>query len=236
MSTLREIVYDIYNVMRGGKTNDTELISYQQLEFIVKNTFATLIRQDLNKGRTISENLISHIYGLKMEVVDTSDIPSCLNMFTGCYIVKSVKQLPKPMEVADRDLILSIQPGEIQSQNYTVIPRARLSYINYNKWTKNKPFAFLRDRWVYLINDPNTEYITVEMVLEDATVLSEYIDCSTGNSCYDETTPYPVSNWMIETCKQMILKNSEIILQTPTDISENGNPDYKQNLQKPPVG
>lgn len=87
-----------------------------------------------------------------MSPVDTSDIAQCLGLSTGCYIVKSEKQLPKPMEVGDRDLILSIQPGNFMSQNYTIIPRARLSYVNYNKWSKNKPFAILRDRWLYLIN------------------------------------------------------------------------------------
>lgn len=234
--TLREIVFDVWNIMRSGHVNDTESISYSEVKFWVKTTLASLIRQDLNKGRTISENIISHIYGLKMEVADISDLPACLNMFTGCYIVKSVKQLPKPIELADRDLILSIQPGNFLAQNYTIIPRARLSYINYNKWTKNKPFAVLRDRWLYLINDPNVEYVTIEMVLEDAEELAGYTNCVNSTQCYDDESPYPVSAHYIDIMKQMIMKTNFSIINNPTDLSENGNPDYKQNTQKPPVG
>ena len=117
------------------------------------------------------------------------------------------------------------------------MPRSRLSYLNHNKWSKGKPFAFLRDRWLYLINDPEVEYVTVEMVLEEPKDLQDYINCTTGDPCYqDNTTEYPISAWMWEVMKQMIFKANGLVLQTPTDISEDGNPNYKQPVQKPPIG
>ena len=98
------------------------------------------------------------------------------------------------------------------------------------------PFTFLRDGYVFLINDPNTEYITIDGVLENVEDLAGYNNCITGESCYDDESRYPISEYMWDIMKQMIMKTNFSILNNTTDISENGNPDYKQNTQKPPIG
>lgn len=233
--TLKEIVYDIYNLLHSGRTNDTEIISYYQIEFIVKNTRNTLIRQDLQKGRTVSENIIQHIYNMKVSPVDTSD--NLCTLFTGCYIVRTDLQLPKFLEGIDRDMITSIQPSSITSQNYTFVPRSRVSYLGRNKWNKNMPFAFLRDRYLYLIADFNTEFVTVEGILENPEDLRNYVDSCNGNKpCYDDESEYSMSSWMVEIAKQMIIKNNMLLINGVTDISEDGNPNYKQPVQKPPLG
>lgn len=234
MSTLRELSFDLLNILRAGRAGDVEAISLQQIQFWIKTTRATLIRQELNKGKTISENIISHIYNQKVIPVDISDCP--VNLPIGCYIVRTENRMPRFLEINDRDMLTSIQPNNIQSQNYTIIPRARLSYLGFNKFNKNMPFAFLRDGYIFLINDQHTEYITIEGVLEDVEDLAGYNNCVTGESCYDDESRYPISEYMWDIMKQMIMKTNFSILNNPTDISENGNPDYKQNTQKPPIG
>ena len=61
MSTLRELGFDLLNIMRAGRAGDVEAISLQQIQFWIKTTRATLIRQELNKGKTISENVYIHM-------------------------------------------------------------------------------------------------------------------------------------------------------------------------------
>ncbi len=233
--TLREIVYDIYNTMHNGRTNDTELISYSQIEFIIKNTRSTLIRQDIQKGRTISENIISHVYGQKLILVDTSDVPCRLP--SGCYVVRTENKFPHFVEVNDRDLLLSVQPSTVDSQNYTIIPRSRVSYLGRNKFNKNMPFAFLREGYIFVVNDQETEYVTVEGVFEDVTELASLTNgCDNDSPCYDDESEYKMSAWMVEIAKQMIIKNNMLLINGMTDISEDGNPNYKQPTQKPPIG
>ena len=235
MSTLRELSFDLLNILRAGRAGDVEAISLQQIQFWIKTTRATLIRQELNKGKTISENVISHIYNQKVIPVDISDCP--VNLPIGCYIVRTENRMPRFLEINDKDMLTSIQPNNIKSQNYTIIPRARLSYIGFNKFNKNMPFAFLRDNYIFLVNDFDTEYITVEGILENVEDLAGYNNCVTGESCYDDNTSnYPISEWMWDIMKQMIMKTNFSIINNPTDISENGNPDYKQNTQKAPLG
>lgn len=234
MSTLRELGFDLLNIMRAGRAGDVEAISLQQIQFWIKTTRATLLRQELNKGKTISENYIQHIYNQLLEVVDISDCP--VNLPIGCYIVKTKNKIPRFLEINDRDMCLSIQPNNINSQNFTLTSRARLSYLGRNRWNKNMPFAFFRDGYIYLVNSPDVEYISIEGIFEDPEELAGLNNCVTGTSCYSDEDKYPVSEWMWDIMKQMIMKTNFSIINNPTDLSENGNPDYKQNLQKAPLG
>ena len=54
MATIKEIVYDIKNIVRGGLQSDDEMISDRQIEFQINSIRAQLIRQDINKRRSIS--------------------------------------------------------------------------------------------------------------------------------------------------------------------------------------
>lgn len=235
MSTLREITTDIFNMMHAGRGNDDSSISYFEVEYWVKTTRAMLIRQDLGKGRTVSENIVQHLMCQKVIPVDTNDCPECLNNFSGCYIARTEKPMPRFIEIPDRDLFLSAQPSNILSQNYTLIPRNRVSYIRKNKWGKDMPYIFMRNNFLYIIGDPDTEWITVEGVYEDPTELANYTNCVSGSPCYQDEDRFPISEWMIELMKQMILKNNSLIMSTGMDLSEDGNPNTAIPSQKPPI-
>jgi hypothetical protein len=58
MASYNEIVYNLKNVYRGGITSDDETMSDRQLIFIFNYYRAKLIREDLNKGRTIDRSII----------------------------------------------------------------------------------------------------------------------------------------------------------------------------------
>lgn len=231
--TLRELSYDLYNIIHAGRGSDSELVSIYQIIFWIKQTRNTLIRQDIQKGRSISENIIQHIKSQKLIPIDISDAPTCLNDLTGCYIARTERKMPRFLELPDRDLFLSLQPSNILSQNYNIIPRNRVSYIGRGKWGKNAKYAFLREGYVFVVNDPDTEYITIEGVFQDPEELSDYVDCTTDKSCYDDETEFPLSSWMWEIMKQMILKTNGLILQSGTDISEDGIPNVAQPTQQP---
>ena len=66
MATIKEIVYDIKNLMRGGMQSDDELISDRQIEFQINTLRAQFIRQDINKRRSISDNIKQLIHCLEV--------------------------------------------------------------------------------------------------------------------------------------------------------------------------
>ena len=73
-------------------------------------------------------------------------------------------------------------------------------------------------------------HITIDAVFEYPEEASSYSDCN-DEPCYTNDSNYPISSWMIETLKEMIIKsNLQIGLSTPTDKSNNANHDVQQNI------
>lgn len=235
MVTLRELVYDIYNTIHAGKTNDSELVSYKNVEHWVIQARNTLIKQHLSKGNNKSEALIQHLFAQHVSPVDISDA-TVLGLNTGCYITRTDKQIPTYVDTDYEDLCLSIQPSQINSQNYTLITRNRISYLGKNKWNKNMPYAFIRNRYIYIVNNPDVEYITIEGIFSDPRELAGYTNEISGEILYNDESRFPISENMTEIIKAMILKNNGIILQVGTDISEDGTPNNAIPKQKPPIG
>ena len=111
MATLKEIVYDIKNIVRGGMQSDDEIISDRQIEFQIHSLRAQFIRQDINKRRSISDNIKQIITCLKVEAVKGS---TC-GLSDDIIIVRSKEKVPNPIETSHSDLITAIGPTGILS-------------------------------------------------------------------------------------------------------------------------
>ena len=74
MATIKEIVYDIKNLIRGGMQSDDEIISDRQIEFQVDSLRAQFIRQDINKRRSISDNIKQIIPSLSLVSVPSATV------------------------------------------------------------------------------------------------------------------------------------------------------------------
>ena len=106
MATIKELVYDIKNIVRGGMQSDDEIISDRQVEFQINTLRAQYIRQDLNKRRSISENIKQVIHCLDLERVssNTCGLPSDVK------VLRSIKQIPNAIETSHQDLITHVGP------------------------------------------------------------------------------------------------------------------------------
>ena len=113
MATIKEIVYDIKNLIRGGQQSDDEMISDRQIEFQVNSLRAQFIRQDINKRRSVSENIKQMIHCLDVHQVNGS---TC-GLDSNLVIMRSKDQIPNAIETSHNDLITSIGPTGILSTN-----------------------------------------------------------------------------------------------------------------------
>ena len=101
MALLKEIVYDIKNIIRGGVQSDDDIISNRQIEFQVHSLRAQFIRQDINKRRSISDNIKQIISCLEVESVHGS---TC-GLSNDIMIVRSKEKIPSSIETAHQNLI-----------------------------------------------------------------------------------------------------------------------------------
>ncbi len=231
MATIKEIVYDLKNIIRGGLQSDDEMISDRQIEFQVNSLRAQFIRQDINKRRTVSDNIKQVIPHMPMEAVPAS----LAGLNSEGNILRSKIKIPNPVETSHQDMITAIGPTGIMSLNFHMIPYNRVPWAGVNKYTKRLQFAFLLDNFVYVMG-PDTNlisHIKVEGVFQDPRDISKYTD-SHGNLAYDpDNHEYPLSTSMLDLIKQSTLAtNMQPLVQMPTDVSNNSKSDLQPNQQK----
>ena len=231
MATIKEIVYDIKNLIRGGQQSDDEVISDRQIEFQVDSLRAQFIRQDINKRRSISDNIKQVIPSLGLISVPAATV----GISTDGNILRSVEKIPNAIETAHSDLITAIGPTGILSLNFHMIPYNRVPWAGSNKYTKKMQFAFLLDSYVYVIG-PDIEFINsikVEGVWQNPRDISNYM-IEENTLAYDpENHDYPLSTSMLDLIKQsMLTQNMKPFIETPTDSSNNSKFDVQPNVQK----
>lgn len=217
MSTQRELIYTIKTILRGGLITDDDKLSDRQIAFLIDSTRAVLLRQQYNKGQSLSDNNIQHIHCMPVEETDTS-----FNTLysTDCKVYKTVQTIPKPIEAKGKDLITGIAGSEFNGFNYEFVTYARLPYATATKF--KRPLAVLYNGYIYLIDAPYTKTISVSGIFEQPNTLSDYDDCA-GNACFDWDTPYPLSSHLIDPIIKMVVQDLTLTLKVPQDRTNSGN-------------
>jgi hypothetical protein len=217
MSTQREIIYAIKSIIRGGLISDDDKISDRQIAFHIDAVRATLLRQQFNKGQSLSENNIQHLACVGLESVNTSYDP---DFQLDCKVFKTVKQLPKLIEGKNKDLLISIQASEFGGTAFEFIPYARLPYARNTKF--KRPLAVFYNNYVYLVDAPYIEQISISGVFEQPNELSNFDDCN-GQACFSWDTEYPMSSHLIDPCIKLITEELTLSLKVMQDRSNTGN-------------
>lgn len=227
MITLNQLAYNLLNKARGGVISDDDAINIRQVKFWIHNTRALLIRQDIQKGRSISSNILQPLACLDVEIVDASTCPCQVDV--GCSILKTVRRIPKPIEVDQMDMITSVIPVKINAQPFTMINIYRSRWIGHNKYTKKNPKAFYFDGYIWILNSNPIEKVTIFGVFEDPTELASFSNCN-GDVCYSDDDNYPISNWMIEMLDKIIVESDfKLILNMPTDKTNDADNNPQPN-------
>lgn len=217
MATQRELIYTVKSIIRAGLITDDDKISDRQVAFLIDAARASLLRQQINKGQSLSDNNVQTIKCLGLESVDTGFDP---NFQMDCRVYKTIQQLPKPIEGKNKDLITAITPTAFGSFGYEFIPYSRVPYATYTRF--KRPFATLFNSYIYLIDAPYTESISVSGIFEQPNDLADHDDCE-GNTCYDWDSNYPMSSHLIDPTIKMVVEELSLTLKVPVDKTNSGN-------------
>jgi hypothetical protein len=230
MVTKNKLIFDILNIARGGQQSDDEPFSEEQVSFWIDNTRNLLIRRDLEKSRTINPDLVQTICAEVIEV----DGSECGCVIADCTIFRIKDRLPTTVELYTKNLILRVGPVIVGSTPFSIISYNQAPFAGNNKWTKKITKTFLHNGYIYLIvnniNQSLLTHITIDAIFEYPEEASKYSDCN-DEPCYTNDSRYPISGWMIEPLKDMIMKNDlKIGLAAPSDKSNNADHDVQQNI------
>ncbi len=224
MITLSQITSDIENLATSGDLSYVFRIEHEQVYYWINEVRAMLISQAIQKKESLSDVWIQSISCVEMIQVEESE---CCLVNTGCYVLRSVNKLPITIETVGDNTIVRVvsASGDIISKSNPF----ETMYSSANKYTSKKARWFLKNGYLYILNEQLIERVTVYGIFEDPTELSNWVDCS-SSSCFDVyTSPYPVGAKMANEITNYIIKVKVIpFLKFKQDNSNDGSNDESQ--------
>ena len=223
------IISDIRNIASSGSNPIEYKIEDSQILFWVNETRSMLISQALKARQDISDTWVQVITCLSLDQVDKSE---CCLVNTNCFVLRTRVKLPRTIETSYDNTII-----RVTKPDGTIIPkRTAFSslYNSYSKYAKDKAYWYLKDDYIYVVNEDLLETINVWGLFENPSELSTFVACS-GTPCFSLESSYPCSLKMASDITNIVIKTKVYpYLQLPADNRNDGvnNPDVQSNIKQ----
>lgn len=215
--TLPHLVYNLRNLIRDNRSDDIK-ITDRQIEFIINYYRARLIKQEVDKKRPISSNVIQDIGQIALVKVDSAEVNG---LVLGQNVLKTTLPIPKLVELNNRDAIMYVG-GLDKMSSIDFVSKSQSRWNRFNTYGQNLPTAYYRNGYIYIENCPKLlKFINIEGIFTDPREVSKYKN--SGTPCYDIVNdPYPMSEYMISALTDMVIsKELTFFLQmVPDDIND----------------
>jgi len=216
--TANKIVSDSSNIASSGSNPIEFKIEDSQILYWFDQVRSTLISQQLQKGRDISDIWIQTISCLELEQVDKSE---CCEIDTKCMILRTVRELPQTIETNGDNYIIGVEDpmGNIISKTTATEEK----YLKHSKYTSDKIRWFLKNNRIYIINEDFLSHINVFGIFDSPSELKEFVGCD-GDTCFSWSDNYPCSLKMAEQITSIVLKTKVApYFQFPSDNANDAN-------------
>lgn len=229
--TLPQLVYNLRNLIRDNRSDDIKMTD-RQLEFIINYYRARLVRDDVDKKRSISSNVIQDLGKVPLSLVDKAEVSGTIINKT---ILRTTDPIPKLVELHQKDAIIYVG-GLDKTSSIDFITKAQARWNKYNKYSGGLPVAYYRNGYIYIEECPKIlKYINIEGIFADPRQVSKYIH--DGVSCYDiSKDPYPMSEYMISALTEMaVSKELTFFLQMIPDNVNDASDELKNSNMNPQI-
>lgn len=221
MPTKNEIIYSVIDKLKPHLTDDVN-ISPREVAWEIDTARALLLRNELNKNRTIDPNIIQDLGCVEMETADRAE---CCDVSTGCLIVRTKLEIPKAVELHNSTGIVRVGSVDKLERDFSFISYGRAKFAGSGKYNQNMIYAFLHNKRIYLVSKSDKvkfiNYINVAGVFENPDDTAVFTNCA-GETCYTEDSEYPINTWMIPSLQDMVLNKFINTLRMPQDTTNDG--------------
>jgi len=198
--SLRSIIYDLMNIIRAAKISDNELISERLIESWIHSYRAKLIKQDIDKDKYINPDYVQELSLLEL-IKEEQEIRN---------VYRTTTTIPKSLDFNYKSGLLFV--GDVEDNAIMLVPQQRVVWQQFRRFTRSAPLAYLKNRYIYIHNPRGLQYIKVRGIFEVPTEADV-------NMTLDSKYPIPIN--MLDTLKQMILKQELNIISNSFSDSTN---------------
>lgn len=236
MATLNEIAYDLLTIVRPHLSDDSD-IPLSQIKYWINNQRSLWIRNEVNKKRSVDQDLIQTIC-TELEEVDTSD---CCNVPIKCAtILRMKKELPPIIELHNKEAIFRIAGIDKLAKPFSYVEYLRAPWVGNGRFNHQEVYAFLHDKRIHIFSPTNKEFLflkhaSIRAVFENPEDAAKFNECD-DTPCYSDDDEYPMKTWMLPQMKEAILKSNLLIqaqAEQNADTTNNSESDLKAQTNTP---
>lgn len=203
--SLKSIIYDLLNIVRGANVVDDELVSERQIEAWIHQYRADLIKKELDKKKYPNPAYIQNINNVLLEwdsnkesYRTTIDIPKFIDLnygYTSTFI------------------------GDTLGNQIQLVPESRVQWQKYKRFTQEDPLASINNNRIYIENSAGINKIDIRGIFENPI---KAVEANGETPTYDMEYPIPAN--MVVALKKLILKEQfGIELTSPSDINNDAS-------------
>lgn len=229
VTSLESLIFDVKGVLRGGTLSalmDDDYLIDDHIKFKIHNIRAFLIRQDLNKGNSISDNILQTLCCIDMSLVNSSECPEFPST---CKIYRSTEKIPSFMESDFADNVLAVRNMDILQEHFDIMSMIRaINRVSYKGRVKAKRgIAFFKERYLYIVDyDKMLKKVCIDAVFDNPEEVMDYH--SEEAECSPADKRYPISQWMIKPLTDLVVEYFKRGIQG-SDVKEDNSLNLKPN-------
>jgi hypothetical protein len=220
--TESEACFGILGKIKPYLSDDTD-VSYREVAFELANQRALLVRNELNKNRTIDSDIVQDLGCVAMEPVDPAE---CCDVQTGCKVMRTSLKIPATIELHNKDAITRIGPANKSLRAFSRTTLEGSKWVGSGKYTTQGIYAYRDNEYIYLIskNDDHKfiDTINIKGVFENPSDTIPFVNCSTGSSCYSSDDQYPIKAWMYTYIVGQVINMFVQKYNLPVDVMNDG--------------
>ena len=231
MATLTEIVFEVLNTVRHGRSTNNEYIDERLIEHYIHQYRSLLIRRDFERNGDMGggarliefEQVLPQV---KFRVLPSTEGGAFGQPVADRNILISETRIPDTVALKRHIGITFVGPSPYE-KNYGYINYHRTQYATrFAKYTANEPRFTVIDDYIYIIN-PKDKPVYTEDVSHLYTVKGVFENPKEAADFGGvEITSYPITGDMQKRISDLIIKEKiSVLLSSPNDLLTNLHPD-----------
>jgi len=232
--TINEAIYDLRSIIRRNNLSDDDRLDDRLLKHWLHNQRALWIRNEINKNKTIDQQISQTLGCVDLEVADRSSCPSFLTDYS---VLQTVLDIPKTIELNTSDGIIEVGPIDRIARPFSYVTLQRARYGGNGRFNSSIIFAFPYHQKILMAakNIDSGSFLKylrklrVQAIFENPEDVAAFTHIN-GDPCYTDDSEYPMNSWMWNYIRDNIIKfNFNALVTAPTDKINDADDETKQN-------